>query len=86
MPSTRGAGARRLGGGVCGVFAGWGRRTAACVPVCDVLSAPRASHHVEVVSGLREREAAALLRRFFVERRSSASDSRSRSPDTTSTR
>jgi cytosine deaminase len=68
-PCTMCAGAIRLARVVRVVFAAWEPRTGACGSVRDVLRDPRANHRVEVVSGLRERESEALLRRFFVERR-----------------
>jgi tRNA(adenine34) deaminase len=37
--------------------------------IYNVLTDPRLNHHVEVVSGIREDECAALLRRFFARRR-----------------
>ena len=68
-PCTMCAGAIRLARVVRVVFAVREPRTGACGSVRDVLREPRANRRVEVVSGLRERESEALLRRFFVERR-----------------
>jgi len=62
-----GSGSADQGGSI--VLGVSGPRTGACGSVRDVLRDPRANHRVEVVSGLRERESEALLRRFFVERR-----------------
>ena len=51
------------------VFGAWDEKAGAAGSVHDVLRDRRLPHRVEVVAGVREPEAAALLRDFFGERR-----------------
>jgi len=51
------------------VFGAWDEKAGAAGSVFDVLRDRRLPHRVEVISGVREAECAALLREFFVERR-----------------
>ncbi|MFD1505578.1 nucleoside deaminase [Georgenia yuyongxinii] len=51
------------------VLGAWDPKAGATGSVRDVVRDSRLNHRVEVVAGLREVEAAALLREFFAERR-----------------
>ncbi|CAN5599507.1 tRNA adenosine(34) deaminase TadA [soil metagenome] len=51
------------------VFGAWDEKAGAAGSVHDVLRDRRLPHRVEVVAGVREPEAAALLRDFFEQRR-----------------
>ena len=51
------------------VFGAWDEKAGAVGSVHDVLRDRRLPHRVEVVAGVREPEAAALLRDFFEQRR-----------------
>lgn len=51
------------------VFGAWDEKAGAAGSVFDVLRDRRLPHRVEVISGVREAECAALLKEFFVERR-----------------
>lgn len=51
------------------VFGAWDPKAGAAGSVFDVLREPRLNHWVEVYSGVREAECAALLREFFAEHR-----------------
>ncbi|WP_199176301.1 nucleoside deaminase [Actinomyces qiguomingii] len=68
-PCTMCAGAARLARLARVVFGAWEPKTGACGSVRDVLRDPRANHQVQVVAGLREMEAQALLRSFFASQR-----------------
>ena len=60
------------------VFGAWDPKAGAAGSVWDVVRDRRLNHRPEVIGGVREAECAALLREFFVDRRS-ASASRPRS-------
>ncbi|CAB4609652.1 MAG: nucleoside deaminase [Actinobacteria bacterium] len=47
------------------VFGAWDEKAGAVGSVWDVLRDPRAMHQVEVISGVKESECAALLSEFF---------------------
>jgi len=47
------------------VFGAWDEKAGAVGSVWDVLRDPRATHQVEVISGVKESECAALLSEFF---------------------
>lgn len=51
------------------VFGAWDDKAGAAGSMYDVLRDRRLPHRVEVVGGVREDEATALLQRFFAERR-----------------
>lgn len=51
------------------VFGAWDEKAGAAGSLYDVLRDRRLPHRVEVVGGVREAEAVALLRDFFAERR-----------------
>jgi len=47
------------------VFGAWDEKAGAVGSVWDVLRDPRATHQVEVISGVKESECAAILSEFF---------------------
>lgn len=51
------------------VFGAWDAKAGAAGSVNDLLRDRRLPHRVEVIAGVREQEAAALLTQFFAERR-----------------
>jgi tRNA(adenine34) deaminase len=51
------------------VFGAWEPRTGAAGSLWDVLRDRRQNHRPEVVAGVMEKECAALLESFFVDRR-----------------
>lgn len=51
------------------VFGAWDEKAGAVGSVWDILRDPRAPHQVEVISGIMESEAAALLSDFFQQQR-----------------
>ncbi|OKL53961.1 tRNA-specific adenosine deaminase [Bowdeniella nasicola] len=51
------------------VFGAWEPKTGACGSLRDVVRDTRSNHRCEVIAGLREAEAAALMAGFFGERR-----------------
>ncbi|SHE25157.1 trna-specific adenosine deaminase [Actinomyces glycerinitolerans] len=73
-PCTMCAGAAQLARLERVVLGAWEPKTGACGSVRDVLRDPRTNHQVEVVAGLREQEAQALLREFFAIRRPGQSE------------
>jgi len=55
------------------VFGAPDPKAGACGSLYNLGADPRLNHDMRIVPGVREAEAAALIRRFFAERRSSAS-------------
>ncbi len=51
------------------VFGAWDKKAGAVGSVWDILRDPRSPHQVEVVAGILEDECAALLSKFFKEKR-----------------
>ena len=57
------------------VFGAWDDKAGMAGSVGDLLRHPRLNHRPEVLGGVRAEECAAMLRRFFAERRPGAADS-----------
>jgi tRNA(adenine34) deaminase len=55
------------------VFGATDPKTGACGSVVDLFAEPRLNHHTAVTGGVLAEECGALLKRFFAERRDSAS-------------
>lgn len=51
------------------VFGAWDAKAGACGSVVDLSREPRLAHHIDVFGGVCSDESAALLRRFFENRR-----------------
>jgi tRNA(adenine34) deaminase len=54
------------------VFGAPDPKAGACGSLYNLAADPRLNHNMTIVAGIREREAAALIRQFFAERRSPA--------------